>query len=968
LSNNLDCLRGDRSTSLAIGYWEKPELSKQSFVAMTIEGKDYFATGDIGKIVNDQLYICGRLKELIIINGKNFFPTDLERSVENNFNAIVRPGCTIAYQVSPTEVGIVLEIRDSAITDGTSSELSPKAIRLLIQNAHGVSISCISMLKQGTVPKTTSGKLRRVEARRLSLAEGWPKKVTVLAWQQGANVNHHRKEMKTINIDMETGDRFDVIISHILGETYDPELTWNELGLSSMASIELRDAFSDILLVDLQPNFQEEYPTPNELRVFVKDNTHTPFSVQLPRLLGNKGSQSFKDNSLSMVTSTLLQGFGVIMLLLILAFSFVPAYQFNKILTCGSEGSEFPSGAHCFALETTSTLYWQLQLLVIPIWMLSLSFILIIAKWICIGRYKEIEIPVLSFHYIRWWLIDRLIEVWELFVGKLIKDTPLLWLVYFLLGAKIHPSTKLDAFIREFDLVKIGAHSKVECNLVCRCFSSWESDDSLRLRFRRIQVGRKCVIRGLVGIGACIGDLSYIERLAAVPEGAQVPVNMYAKGSPALCHGEYTQPEELDNMSSTSNLIVFAAMKLFAILVELYFFSACTHLGQRILEGRLPARFRYTVLLYWFIILLFTSIVSILTCIFLKWVLIGKKRPGHAPSHLWAVFVDWFVDYHFGLSLTFFDIFFENSKLVNVYLIALGMDVDFASHIWAIHFPPSKLDLISIRCTFFSTVHLDVKDEGELKKTEVRNSSVGYSVVVKAGTKIDYSQVPPLSIVKGTLNGLKSDVTKNPTSYLTDVWYVFFGIFIISSLIVAYELSQYNAGDPAGLGYSVAKLALVFVSQMATWLCLYALLQRVILTKSSQDGWQPRSQGMYEAYITITYFLVWRYSLLILLYGTPYINFYLRCLGAKVEGRMYYFAVSSYDYPLLTFRNRTVVDASVVSGHAVDMHGLHLGASIVAGVLHSGVSIMANTDTTGSKELGPSRFVLPNSKNHDKSL
>ena len=67
------------------------------------------------------------------------------------------------------------------------------------------------------------------------------------------------------------------------------------------------------------------------------------------------------------------------------------------------------------------------------------------------------------------------------------------------------------------------------------------------------------------------------------------------------------------------------------------------------------------------------------------------------------------MDYHFGLSLTFFDIFFENSKLVNVYLIALGMDMDFASHIWAIHFPPSKLDLILIRCTFFSTVHLDVK-------------------------------------------------------------------------------------------------------------------------------------------------------------------------------------------------------------------------------------------------------------------
>jgi len=947
------------STSLAIGYWAKPELSKQAFAAMTIEGKDYFATGDIGKIVSDQLYICGRLKELIIINGKNFFPTDIERSVENEFNAIVRPGCTISYQISPTEVGIVLEIRDSAIADGTSSEMSPKAIRLLIQNAHGVSICCVYMLKQGAVPKTTSGKLRRVEAKRLSLAEDWPKKATVLAWKQGANASHNRRQMKTINRDIETGDRFDEAVSHILGETYDSDLTWNELGLSSMASIELRDVFIDILLVDLPPNFQEDYPTPKELRVFVETNTHTPFPVKLPTFLGNEGGQSCKDVCLSMVTSTLLQGFGVIMLLLILAFSFVPAYQFGQLLTCRPEISEPTSGAHCFALDSTSVLYWQLQVLTIPIWMLSLTFTLIIAKWVCIGRYKEIEIPVLSFQYIRWWFIDRLTEVWELFVGKVIKDTPLLWLVYFSLGAKIHPSTKLDAFIREFDLVEIGAHSEVKLDLVCRRFSLWESDDGLRLRFRRIQVGRQCVIRGLVGIGACIGDLSYIERLAAVPEGAQVPSKSYAKGSPALCHGEYAQREELDNVSSTSNLVLFAVMKLLALLVELQFFSACTYVGQRILEGRLPARFRYTLWLYWIIILLFTSFLSMLTCVILKWVLIGKKRPGHVPSHLWAVFADWFVDYHFGLSLTLFDIFFENTKLVNIYLIALGMDVDFASHIWAVHFPPSKLDLISVRRTFFSTVILDVEHEGEYKKIEVMNSSVGYSVVVKAGAKIKDSQVPPLSIVKGTLNGLKSEIAKTPINYSTGLWCCLFGIVVIASLIVAFEVSEYNAGDPAGLGFSVTKFALVLVAQMTTWLSLYALLQRIILKKSCKDGWQSRSQGMYEAYMTITYFLVWRYSLLILTFGTPFMNLYLRCLGAKVEGRMYYFAMCSYDHPLLTFRNRTVVDRSVVSGHAVDMRGLHFGPSIAAGVLHAGVNIMANTDATGAKELGPSRFILP---------
>ena len=68
-----------RSPSLASGYWNKPELNRECFHLKLEDGQEYFKTGDLGCILSGRyLFVAGRSKELIIVNGKNIYPTDVE--------------------------------------------------------------------------------------------------------------------------------------------------------------------------------------------------------------------------------------------------------------------------------------------------------------------------------------------------------------------------------------------------------------------------------------------------------------------------------------------------------------------------------------------------------------------------------------------------------------------------------------------------------------------------------------------------------------------------------------------------------------------------------------------------------------------------------------------------------------------------------------------------------------------------
>ena len=167
-------------SQVALGYWGKPEETANTF-HNRIEGEEgeWLATGDLGKIVDDKLYVTGRKKELIIINGVNYYPVDIERTVEKAYPAVLRPGCTVAFQHSDGAIGLAAEVRK-----GVKKEDRPTPLDIvnLITQENRASVGYVCFLREHTVPKTTSRKLKRVEVRKIAIERAWPKGKVLLEW------------------------------------------------------------------------------------------------------------------------------------------------------------------------------------------------------------------------------------------------------------------------------------------------------------------------------------------------------------------------------------------------------------------------------------------------------------------------------------------------------------------------------------------------------------------------------------------------------------------------------------------------------------------------------------------------------------------------------------------------------------------------------------------------------------------
>lgn len=158
--------------NVAAGYWGQPERSAEVFGARLHDAPDdgpWLRTGDIGFLDDGQLYLAGRLKELIIIAGRNHYPADLEATAHRAHPA-VRPDGVAAFGVEvdgEERLVVVAEVRgDDGLAD------VPVAIRRAIAERDGIAVHEVVCVRPGSVPRTTSRKVRRGECRRSYLDGG----------------------------------------------------------------------------------------------------------------------------------------------------------------------------------------------------------------------------------------------------------------------------------------------------------------------------------------------------------------------------------------------------------------------------------------------------------------------------------------------------------------------------------------------------------------------------------------------------------------------------------------------------------------------------------------------------------------------------------------------------------------------------------------------------------------------------
>ncbi|MBX7165974.1 MAG: fatty acyl-AMP ligase [Pirellulales bacterium] len=152
---------------VAGGYWQQPRASDETFRAQVVaeEGTPHLRTGDVGFIRAGALYITGRMKDLIITEGRNHYPHDIELSVEQSHDAC-RPGCCAAFAVEgeTEQLVIVQELRA-----GTPEVLLPEidaVIRRVVSEEHQMRAWAVVLIEPGTIPKTSSGKIQRNACRR----------------------------------------------------------------------------------------------------------------------------------------------------------------------------------------------------------------------------------------------------------------------------------------------------------------------------------------------------------------------------------------------------------------------------------------------------------------------------------------------------------------------------------------------------------------------------------------------------------------------------------------------------------------------------------------------------------------------------------------------------------------------------------------------------------------------------------
>jgi amino acid adenylation domain-containing protein len=149
--------------SVASGYWNRPEESREVLGARLNGGDDrsFLRTGDLGFLRGGELFVTGRIKDIIILRGRNIYPQDVEWAAECCHPAL-QAGGAAAFSIDEKgeeQLAIVLEVRQKP--KGDAAEEIFAAIRLAVAHALDVEVFAIRLLRMASLPRTSSGKVQR---------------------------------------------------------------------------------------------------------------------------------------------------------------------------------------------------------------------------------------------------------------------------------------------------------------------------------------------------------------------------------------------------------------------------------------------------------------------------------------------------------------------------------------------------------------------------------------------------------------------------------------------------------------------------------------------------------------------------------------------------------------------------------------------------------------------------------------
>ncbi|QLL09629.1 type I polyketide synthase [Mycobacterium vicinigordonae] len=275
--------------NVSTGYWQKPEESERTFGAALVDPSagtptgPWLRTGDLGFLYDDELFIIGRIKDLLIVYGRNHSPDDIEATIQE-----ISAGRCVAISV-PDDAGTeklvaIVELKVRADSEEAATQKITGVKRKLtsaIAKAHGLSVADLVLVGPHSIPLTTSGKVRRRECLQRYQHDEFTRIDAHLSRppQRAAQETDAREDANSglaQRLRALRKQQHDLLVgvvcaqaAAVLGlaspDDIDPEGAFQDLGFDSVKATELLDRLKSATELELAPTLAFDYPTPAAL-------------------------------------------------------------------------------------------------------------------------------------------------------------------------------------------------------------------------------------------------------------------------------------------------------------------------------------------------------------------------------------------------------------------------------------------------------------------------------------------------------------------------------------------------------------------------------------------------------------------------------------------------------------------------------------------------------------------------------
>lgn len=281
-----------KGSSVTKGYWNKKHVNDEIFNAsLDNNGESSFLrTGDLGFIYDDELFIAGRLKDLIIIRGRNYYPQDIERIVGRSHPAL-QENSTAAFVIEENTIEqlvVIQELKRTAVNDFNALEIV-NAIRASVSEFFDIQVSYISLIGPLQIPKTSSGKIQRRLCR-----EKYTKNALNVLFNHSQELDqkssgptqskapaekdsHKADVLSKKKITRLLSDKLIDLLS-LKKDEIDVYAAFSSFGMDSIKAVRLSGDIQEILGIELSDTIIYDYPTIDSLANYLSESFNPVFS------------------------------------------------------------------------------------------------------------------------------------------------------------------------------------------------------------------------------------------------------------------------------------------------------------------------------------------------------------------------------------------------------------------------------------------------------------------------------------------------------------------------------------------------------------------------------------------------------------------------------------------------------------------------------------------------------------------